>query len=248
MVTISGSSLATCHYFRMNPPAACHSPVVSGCGSKYRVFLLSPAHCGGKRAGFLFRKGARFDLACRLQSGAPVPLGEIYAFVSGLYFRGKLAYSRAFAAPPPGTPGALVITPNRGLLDVDTPTTLTQLRAFSRVDINAADSRYTRPLRRDARALAAAACPDCEIVLLGSIASSKYIEILLEVFGEHLLFPPDFVGRGDLSRGGLMLRAVQDAQQLAYIPVDGATRRGHRPPRLERRPGIMNMLTDKLPD
>ena len=70
------------------------------------------------------------------------------------------------------------------------------------------------------------------MVLLGSIATGKYADALLEVFGERLLFPSDFVGRGDMSRGGLMLRRVQDGQELPYIPVNGAVRRGKRPPKL----------------
>jgi len=71
-------------------------------------------------------------------------------------------------------------------------------------------------------------------VLLGSVASEKYTGPLLEVFGERLLFPTDFVGRGDMSRGGLMLRCARSGIELPYIPVRGALRHGARPPRLER--------------
>src|SRR5262249_32645808 len=71
-------------------------------------------------------------------------------------------------------------------------------------------------------------------VLLGSIASDKYVELLLEILGQRLLFPVDFVGRGDMSRGGLMLRAARSGTELPYGPVQGAVRRGPRPPRLPR--------------
>ena len=71
-------------------------------------------------------------------------------------------------------------------------------------------------------------------MLLGSVASGKYTGPLLEVFGERLLFPADFVGRGDMSRGGLMLRRALSGIELPYIPVQGAQLRGARPPRLER--------------
>jgi hypothetical protein len=65
-------------------------------------------------------------------------------------------------------------------------------------------------------------------VLLGSIATGKYVDVLLEVIGERLLFPTDFVGRGDMSRGALLLRAARDGKELIYEPVAGAIRRGRR--------------------
>ncbi len=74
--------------------------------------------------------------------------------------------------------------------------------------------------------------PHC--VLLGSVASAKYTAPLLEVFGERLLFPVDFVGRGDMSRGGLMLRHARSGIELPYVPVRGAQLHGTRPPRLSR--------------
>jgi hypothetical protein len=70
------------------------------------------------------------------------------------------------------------------------------------------------------------------VVLLGSIATGKYTSALLEVFGRRLLFPAAFVGRGDMSRGGLLLRAARSGEELSYIPVAGATLHGPRPPKL----------------
>lgn len=70
------------------------------------------------------------------------------------------------------------------------------------------------------------------VVLLGSIATGKYADTLLAVLGERLVFPALFVGRGDMSRGGLLLRAVRDGRELDYVPVAGTVRRGRRPPRL----------------
>ena len=199
-----------------------------------RVFLLSPAHAGGERARMLVRPEASFALALALRSDEGAPLGEVFSFLSGLYFRGKRAYARAFAQPPAGVPGALVITPNRGLFPVDTPVTARDLLAFGSVDIDADDSRYRRPLQRDATWLREHAGPDCEVVLLGSIATGKYVSVLSSVLGAQLRFPPAFVGRGDMSRGGLMLRCARAGQELDYVPLDGALRRGSRPPKLER--------------
>jgi hypothetical protein len=199
-----------------------------------RVFLLSPAHCGGERARLLFRAAAAFDLALRVRRPPGVPLGEVFSFLSGLYFRGKLAYAEAFAAPPAGLAGVYVITPNEGLRPADELVDLARLRAFAQVDIDADDVRYHRPLRRDARRLAAALGPGGEAVLLGSVATGKYVDPLTEALGDRLRFPGDFVGRGDMSRGGLLLRCVRTGRELPYVPVAGAVRRGSRPARLER--------------
>ena len=195
-----------------------------------RIFLLSPAFCGGERARLLFNPTATFPLATRLRAGG-VPIGELFAFLSGLYFRGKLAYARAFAKPPRGAAGLLVITPTRGLVDPDTLLTLDDMREFAEVNIATQSERFIEPLARDAQALAnvAKAAP---AILLGSIATDKYVGTLAAAFGERLRFPEEFVGRGDMSRGGLLLRSVRDSAELSYIPVSGAIRRGARPPRL----------------
>ena len=196
-----------------------------------RVFLLSPAFAGGKRAQMIFNPQAGFSLAKDLQRGVRRPLGEVFSFLSGLYFRGKLAYAKAFARSARGCCGAWVITPNQGLMDVDTLVGLEELRAFSTVPIDESDERYTAPLKRDLARLAAS--PLSTYVLLGSVSTGKYVNVLLDVLGERLMFPKEFVGRGDMSRGGLMLRAVRDGQELEYAPVRGAIRRGVRPPKLE---------------
>ena len=180
----------------------------------------------------LMRNAAQFELATRLRrEGATI--GEIFAFLSGLYFRGKLAYAQCFARPPSGWPGSLVITTNRGLLAAETILTLDELRAMGDGAIDAADARYAEPLLRDVQQLCALS--DCEAVLLGSVASGKYVDQLLPSLGDRLRFPAEFIGRGDMSRGGLMLRCVESRTELNYVPVQGAIRRGARPPKLERR-------------
>ena len=189
-----------------------------------RIFLLSPAHCGGKRAGLLFNERAEFDLAGRLRSPGGVTLGEAFSFVSGLYFRGKLAYALRFARAPAGVAGAQVITTNRGLLPVETPVGLLDLREFGAVDIRVDDPRYRAPVDRDVARLAAAE-PGLEIVLLGSVATGKYVIVLLEALGDRLVFPIDFLGRGDMSRGALLLRAVRDGRELQYASAATTVRR-----------------------
>jgi hypothetical protein len=190
-----------------------------------RIFLLSPAHCGGKRAGYLLDDRARFPLAQRIREEG-ITLGEAFSFLSGLYFRGKLAYATRFARPQ-GAEGAVqVITANRGLLPAATTIGVDDLRAFSGVDIHQDDRRYRAPLERDLERLSAGA-PD--IVLLGSIATAKYVDVLAEALGERLLFPADFVGRGDMSRGALLLRASREGRELDYVPVAGSVRSTARP-------------------
>ena len=84
-----------------------------------RIFLLSPAHCGGLRAQMVLSERASFALALRVRVGTGAPLGEVFSFLSGLYFRGKLAYARAFASPSDGRAGVFVITPTDGLWAAD---------------------------------------------------------------------------------------------------------------------------------
>jgi hypothetical protein len=156
----------------------------------------------------------------------------LFSFISGLYFRGKLAYARAFAAPPFDLSGSFVITANAGLLQPDTVVTIDQLREWAGNDIDAGDRRYRAALDRDCGLLLGKTGDSCDVVLLGSIATAKYVDPLLEVFREQLLFPAEFVGRGDMSRGGLMLRSVEAGKELTYTPVLHSIRHGKRPPRL----------------
>jgi len=197
-----------------------------------RIFLLSPAHCGGVRARLVLAEDARFDLARRLRSPEGAPLGEVMSFMSGLYFRGKLAYARAFARAPRRAGGILVITAGVGLRPAGEPVTVDLLRRIAGVEVDAANPAYREPLEASARSLAARIGRHCEVVLLGSIASNKYTDVLSRIFGSRLLFPADFVGRGDKSRGGLLLRCAAEGRELPYVPVEGALRHGPRPPRL----------------
>lgn len=194
------------------------------------VFLLSPASCAGKRAQMLLNSRTS-PLTARLADGGAA-LGEVFAFMSSLYFRGKLAYATAFGAPPAGWAGALVIAPGRGLMAADLPIRVADLRAMAAIPVDAEESRYREPLERDATALARALGSEGRAVLLGSVATDKYVTPLMQVLGDRLLFPAAFVGRGDMSRGGLLLRCARSGTPLAYAPVRGAVRHGARPPRL----------------
>ena len=199
-----------------------------------RVFLLSPARCDGQRARLLLNARAEFPLALRMRGAGGAPMGEVFSFLSGLYFRGKLAYARAFAVGARGGAPVQIITADRGLAPPEAPLRREDLIAFSKIDLGAGDERHRAPLVRDAAALRASLPADATIVLLGSIATGKYVDPLLETFGERLLFPADFVGRGDMSRGGLLLRCVREERELDYIPVAGAVRRGARPAKLTK--------------
>ena len=200
-----------------------------------RIFLLSPAYAGGRRAKMILSDRAQFELARKLRSKRGAPIAEVFTFLSGLYFRGKIAYATVFARPAPGIPGVFVITPTRGLVDARTRICLDDLREFANVDIHKDDPRYRAPIERDARVLAKKMPSRSEIVLLGSIATAKYADVLLGAFRDRLRFPADFVGRGDMSRGGLMLRCAVDRHELPYIAVVGATVNGKRPPKLSPR-------------
>ena len=182
-----------------------------------RVFLLSPANCNGVRARWLLRKNGQSALAQRLRSDSGAPIGDVFKFLSALYFRGKLTYATTFARPPANSMGVAIITPTAGLMPCDTPIGIAQLRGFSRVPINIKNQRYRTSLCRAGHDFADQIGPACEVVLLGSIASTKYLNLLLPIFGERLRVPAAFIGLGDMSRGGLLLRHVREQRELDYI-------------------------------
>jgi hypothetical protein len=201
------------------------------------VFLLSPANCSGRRGKQILALKAEFALACELRSRRGAMIGDVFAFISGLYFRGKLTYAMRFANPPePDNAivgcGVHVITPNAGLRGPDVFVTPDAIRAFAESDVHQDNAAYRRPLEKSARALRREIGSDCEVVLLGSVASPKYVDVLTQIFGERLLFPIDFVGRGDMSRGGLLLRRAREGVELPYVPIVGAALHGQRPPKL----------------
>jgi hypothetical protein len=203
--------------------------------NRIAIFLLSPAYAGGERARMILSDRADFELARKLRDKQGAPIAEVFTFLSGLYFRGKIAYATAFARPGRGIPGVFVITPTRGLVDAATRIHLDDLREFATVNIHKDDPRYRAPLERDAQRLAKRLPPRSEIILLGSIATGKYVDVLLANFRDKLRFPVAFIGRGDMSRGGLMLRCAADRQELPYIAVAGAIVNGKRPPKLAPR-------------
>lgn len=199
------------------------------------MFLLSPAYCGGRRAGIALNPDSPSAVARQLRDGT-LELGAAFAFLSGLYFRGKLAYAERFG----GVEGALVITPTRGLMSPRERVTPELIREFAAVDVAVDDLRYCGPLERDVKLLARDLPATAKVVLLGSVSSGKYVDLLLPLLGSRLQYPTAFIGRGDMSRGGLLLRCVAAAAELDYEPLAAGVRpRGPRPPKLDplTRPG-----------
>jgi len=190
------------------------------------IFVLSPAFCGGRRAAILLnpRSAAVTSEALRQQR---LTLGDAFAFMSGLYFRGKLTYAERFGH-------AWVITPTRGLQPPSTPFTLALLREFAVGEVSLDNPTYRQALERDVHLIAKKLKPDSQVVLLGSVASGKYVDILLPILGDRLRYPTSFVGRGDMSRGGLLLRSAASGEELEYGPLTAGVRpRGPRPPKLD---------------
>jgi hypothetical protein len=200
-----------------------------------QIFLLSPASCSGRRAGVLMKEGSALPLAARLRDGT-LTLGEGFSFMSSLYFRGKLTYARTFGrtATPLGS-SVLVITPTRGLQPPEMLLTTDLIQEFASVDLGSADDRYRVPLERDLVSLASSLPRDGRAILLGSVATAKYVDPLVEKLGGRLHYPPSFVGRGDMSRGGLLLRSAAARTELEYAVLEvDSPRRGARPPRLPK--------------
>jgi hypothetical protein len=194
-----------------------------------RIFLLSPASSGGKRAALLLNDRATFDIATRVRSDEGAPLGDVFSFLSGLYFRGKLTYAQAFASPPPSeTSGVHLITATDGLWSPTTRVTLSDLERFATVPIDAKEPRYRLPLERDAERLAESVGEGCDVVLLGSIATRKYLDVLEPIFGDRLLFPMEFIGHGDMARGAMLLKRAASGAELTYWPVSKARNQNSR--------------------
>ena len=192
---------------------------------RQRFFILSPATAHGPRA-LLLRKpdsGSAFARRVR-EEGAP--LGEVFSFLSGLYFRGKLEYARAFVRSAPNVEGVHVITMTDGLLSPDARISTAELERFALCPEGA--DAATEALERTARALAEQAGAEAEVVLLGSVGTGKYTDILAPVFGERLFFPREILHIGQLARGALFLRHARERRELDYVPVAGIIRAGRR--------------------
>ena len=188
------------------------------------VFLLSPASLSGVRGRRLLEGGGDAALAERIARGEGVPLGEVYASISSLYFRGKLAYALRFARRPLSL-GVRVITPDRGLCAADQSVRLDDLRRMASTPIDEREPTYRQALCDSVRELALGLPAGVAVVLLGSLATRKYLDPLTEVLGERLRVPREFIGLGDMSRGGMLLKAVAAGRELDYVAAPTAARR-----------------------
>jgi len=180
------------------------------------VFLLSPASLTGIRAKQLISPRANFEAAQLYRSPQGVPIAVAFTFMSALYFRGKIAYANTFA----GGEDIHVIAPGFGFVPPNWAITPERMKILQRTEVDPRKRNYRQPLERDARALAAKTDADTQVILLGSVASGKYVDILLPIFRERLKFPAAFAGLGDMSRGGLMLRAARAKLELEYVSLD----------------------------
>ena len=195
-----------------------------------RIFLLSPASTDGLRAQQLTAPRAAFGAARRYREPEGVTVEEAFTFMSSLYFRGKITYARHFAAPPPapslGTPddGILVIAPGFGLVPPSLRITPEEMKKLRRTPVDLRSRAYCAPMKRHVEQLRDLA-PSAWVVLLGSVATGKYVDLLLPTFGDRLLFPRDFAGAGDMQRGGMLLRAAREDRELAYVTLAAPRRR-----------------------
>jgi hypothetical protein len=194
-----------------------------------RVFILSPARSDGVRASYLFNPKTSIAMGLEMQAQIKQPIGKVFTYLSGLYFRGKVAYAERFALAASETAiGAWVITSNQGLLPLHAPIGLDDLSSFSRTPIALGEPRYEEPLRRDLVRLISGDNSSAEYILLGSVSTDKYTEAMVSILGERVLFPVEFLGRGDMSRGALMLRHSKTGEELAYAPLTSITKKGKK--------------------
>ena len=185
------------------------------------VFLLSPANMNGLRARQLMSPRATFQAAELYRTAEGVPIALAFAFMSALYFRGKITYALHFG----GVENTFVIAPGYGLVPPTWCITEERVKTLKRTPVDARKRNHRKPLERDARALAENLDDDAQVVLLGSVASGKYVDILWPIFGDRLRFPAAFAGLGDMSRGGLLLRAARANRELAYTTLEAPRHR-----------------------
>lgn len=190
-----------------------------------RIFLLSPATAHGARARGLIAPEPRSPTARQLAS-AGMRLGDVFTYLSGLYFNGKLTYARRYATPPAslGGEGIYIITMTDGILTPDHRVCVDDLRRYAAAERQTDEGRHAFEV--SARALAMTIGPRCDVVFMGSVASGKYTDIIEPAFGERLLFPLELVGRGQLSRGALLFRCVKEDRELEYALMSELVDRG----------------------
>ena len=172
-----------------------------------QFLLLSPANLNGIRGQRLFKSGRRSELAERVHSADGASVGEVFAHVSSLYFRGKLEYALHFA----GAERTRVIVSGYGLVAPDWSLTLERAERVRDCPVDPREPGYREPLERDLRSLDAE-----QVVLMGSLASRKYLDVLVPLLGDRLHYPKVFLGCGDMRRGSLCLKAVESGTELEY--------------------------------
>jgi hypothetical protein len=191
-----------------------------------KVFVISPATAHGPRALSLRRPDSHSTLARQLKEEG-VPLGDVFTFLSGLYFRGKLEYARAFAHPPGDEGGGVyIITMTDGLVSPDARISVQDLERYALCPEGTAAAMST--LEATARAVLKHIGSEGDVILLGSVGTGKYTNLLAPIFGERLLFPRDVLHIGQLARGALFLNRARERRELEYIPVAEIIRAGRR--------------------
>ncbi len=200
--------------------------------SAAKVFLLSPANLTGIRAKQLTSPRGQSQVAQMYRTPEGVPIALAFAFMSALYFRGKITYALHFST----IENVRVIAPGFGLVPPDWRITEERMKVLRKTEVDARKRNYRKPLERDGLALAESLHPESHVILLGSVASGKYVDILGPIFGDRLLFPAIFAGLGDMSRGGLLLRAVRANRELEYASLSAPRRKsaGGNPVELAR--------------
>ena len=165
------------------------------------------------------------------------------AFMSALYFRGKITCALHFAEQEGDVQ---VIAPGFGLVPPDWRITEERMKTLKNTEVDLSKRNYRKPFEKSAHELAQRLDNETSVVLLGSVATGKYVDVLLPIFGERLLFPAMFAGLGDMSRGGLLLRAARANRELDYVPLSAPRRKMSHDPMEVAREWARNELSSPM--
>ena len=145
----------------------------------------------------------------------------------------QATYASRFGRPPPSLPPALVITPTRGLQSPSLPISRSLIEEFASLDWHRPTRAFWIRSSRVRVSFVHRSSQRCAWSCSGASRRAGTSSRWRASSRAGCNYPAEFVGRGDMSRGGLLLRHAEEGRELDYVPLAaGLTRHGAKPPKL----------------